>query len=243
MATVTCENESSGAQIGKDGGQLWGPRVNLADLKDLYRPQQVKRFSDIPGNIDNLAMTTVDTILVRDLGEFTVVFRGYVRVARAHPTTDDWESSEVYTNMLDMQMHGEAEGLGPVDVRINPNVVCAGQIATPQICKTACLPMPAKNCRIATSVFFDVHKLGKTLFNKEPIMLCIDGITTMPPGGAHGYARFHNILPLYDLADPEGKPVAWLTRLEFDMGDYISDNEGEAYRKRREELMAKYGLN
>jgi hypothetical protein len=218
------------AKDSKPTGTPWGPQVDHSVLKDLYRPQQIARFCDIPGGIDNLAMTTIDSFLVPDLGEFTVVFKGYVRVARAQPTTDNWATSVVYTNMLDMKMHADSKEVGPIDVRINPNVVCAGQIITPMAAKIAELDSPAKNCRIAVSVFFDVPKMGTTLFNKEPILLCIDGITTMPPGGAHGIGRFHNQLPLYNLADPDGTPAAWLTRLEFDMGDYITEEQARTYR-------------
>jgi len=210
---------------------LWGPRVDHSQLKDLYHPQEAKRFCDIPAGIDNLAMTTIDRFVVRGLGEFTAVFKGYVRVARAQPTTDAWNSSEVFTNMLDINMTAETAAVGPIHVRINPDVVCAGQIMSPFTAEMAVLDLPAKNCRIAVSVFFELPKLDKTLFNKEPILLCIDGITTMPPGGAHGVGRFHNVLTLYDLAAPADPPVAWLTSLDFDMGNYITETDALAYRQ------------
>jgi Family of unknown function (DUF6073) len=209
-------------------GTPWGPKVDHKALSDLYSPQNVSRFGDIPGGIDNLKMTTVDSFLIPGIGELTAVFRGYVRVARAAPTTNDWATSVVYTNMIDMLMYAETEALGPLRVRINPSLVCAGQITTPQTAKMSNLNLPAKNCRIAVSAFFDVLNQGLTLFNKEPILLCIDGITTMPPGGAHGIGRFHNTLPLYNNAEPDGEPAAWLTRLEFDMGDYITPAEKQA---------------
>jgi len=209
-----------------DTGTLWGPQVDHTQLKDLYAPQQVgPRFCDIPAGIDNLKMTTIDTFLIPGKGEVTAVFKGYVRVARAAATTDNWATSVVYTNMLDIVMSGQADAVGTINVSINPNVICAGQITTPYTAQLAALDVPAKNCRIAVSTLFEIPKLGVTLFNKEPIMLCIDGITTMPPGGAHGIGRFHNTLPLYNLADPNGTPAAWLTRLEFDMGAYITEDE------------------
>lgn len=211
-------------------GTLWGPRVDANQLKDLYHPQELKRFRDIPGGIDNLAMTTVDTFYIPGMGETTAVFKGYVRVARASPTTDTWKTSVVYTNMLDINMKGESDMIGPIKVRINPDRICAGQITTPLVAQIAGLEEPAKNCRIAVSVFFDVPRMNMTLFNKEPIMLCIDGITTMPPGGAHGVGGFHKQLPLYNTADPDGSPVAWLTRLDFDMGGYLEEEAALAFR-------------
>lgn len=212
-------------------GMQWGKPVDGSKLRDLYHPQQVSRFADIPGGIDNLKMTTIDSFFIPGVGEVKdVVFKGYVRVVRASPTTDNWATSIVYTNMVDMRLRGETEATGPINVRCNPlvtsgEVVCSGQIVTPPEGQLAGTDTPAKDCRIAVSAFFEVPKLGVTLFNKEPIMLCIDGITTMPPGGAHGVGRFHKRLPLYNTADPDGPQAAWLTKLEFLMGDYITEEE------------------
>ena len=211
-------------------GTPWGPQVDYSELPDLYAPQNIARMCDIPAGIDNLAMTTVDTFYVPGIGEFTAVFKGYVRVVRAEPTTDNWATSVVYTNMIDMSLHADTDAVGPIHVRINPDVVCAGQIVTPRLAELAELEAPAKNCRIAVSAYFDIPRMDMTIFNKEPILLCIDGITTMPPGGAHGVGRFHNQLPLYSTADPDGIPAAWLQRLEFDMGNYLPEAEALSYR-------------
>ena len=225
MSSVVTRNEEFNT------GMQWGKPVDSSTLKDLYYPQQISRFRDIPGGIDNLKMTTIDSFLIPEVGEVKdVVFKGYVRVVRASPTTEDWATSIVYTNMVDMRLRGETEAVGPINVSCNPRVtsgevVCSGQIVTPPEGQLACTDTPAKDCRIAVSAFFDIPNLGVTLFNKEPIMLCIDGITTMPPGGAHGVGRFHKRLPLYNLADPDGRQAAWLTKLEFLMGDYITEEE------------------
>jgi len=228
---------------------LWGPQVDLTGKKDLFWPQNVARFADIPGGIDNLRMTTVDTFEVPDqngrLQEFTTVFRGYVRVVRDDPTTSDWRTSIVYTNMIDMQMESEETPFGKIQVQMRPGTICSGQITTPRAAQVAAVDAPAKDCRIAVAALFTIPRMPVsngsgvqvaevTLFNKEPIMLCIDGITTMPPGGAHGVGGFHKRLPLYDYArcdDPRIRPLAWLTRLDFDMGDYLPEEQALAYHR------------
>lgn len=235
MTTLVDVNQVKADQKQPTPGMLWGPRVDYSQLEDWYAPREISRFKDIPGGIDNLAMTTVDRFVFRGMNqEFEAVFKGYVRVARASATTDCWATSEVYTNMLDMQMTAETDVVGPIHVRINPNVLCAGQIMTPFNTREIGVESPAKNCRIAVAIYFDIPKMELTLFNKEPIMLCIDGITTMPPGGAHGIGRFHNVLPLYNLAEPDGSPIAWITKLDFIMGGYLTEAEGKAFLARRE---------
>jgi len=224
--------------------------VDLSGKKDLFWPQNIARFADIPGGIDNLRMTTVDTFEVPDqdlkLQEFTTVFKGYVRVVRDDPTTSDWRTSVVYTNMIDMQMESEETPFGRIRVQIRPGTVCSGQITTPRVAQAAGVEAPAKDCRIAVAALFTIPQFPLikdrkvqvqevALFNKEPIMLCIDGITTMPPGGAHGVGGFHKRLPLYNYAhhdDPSIRPLAWLTKLDFDMGDYLPEEQAEAYHRR-----------
>jgi len=199
----------------------WGPRVDLRELNDLYSPQTVMPFTPPPPGIDNLGISSTDTFMVPGIGEFTVQFNGYVRVARSRPTADDWTSSEVYTNLIDMCMRGEAPGIGEIVVTLNADVLSTGMLRTPfaDLNKV----QPEKACRMAVAAEFSMPQLGKTLFNKEPIELTIDNVRAIPPAGNPGEGRIYHILPLFDRADPEGPPAAYLTSLKFAMGNYVTE--------------------
>lgn len=206
----------------------YGPRVDLTQLANLFAPQTVTPFTPPPAGIDNLGITSTDTFVVPGVGEATVDFRGYVRVARSNPTASGWSEAEVYTNLIEMRLVGEAPQLGQIIVTLNPNVLSTGQIKTPfgsDACDDA-----AKACRMAVGATFEVPRLGKVLFNKEPILLTIDNVRSIPPAGNPGEGRIYELLPLYDRADPDGRPAAYLTRLKFAMGTYLSEADLAAYR-------------
>jgi hypothetical protein len=199
----------------------WGPRVDLKELNDLFSPQTVTPFTAPPPGIDNLGISSTDTFMVPGIGEFVVDFTGYVRVARSRPTAADWTRSEVYTNLIEMCMRGEAPGIGPIVVTLNPDVLSTGMLKTPfaDMDKT----QPEKACRMAVAARFSLPKLNKTLFNKEPIELTIDNVRAIPPAGNPGEGRIYQILPLFDQTDPEGPPAAYLTSLKFAMGNYVTE--------------------
>jgi hypothetical protein len=199
----------------------WGPRIDLRDLHDLYSPQTVEPFTPPPPGIDNLGISSIDTFMVPGVGEFTVEFTGFVRVARSQPTAKDWTSSEVYTNLIDMCMRGEAPGIGPIVVTLNSDVLSTGMLRTPFADMNKV--QPEKACRMAVAAKFELPQLGKTLFNKEPIELTIDNVRAIPPAGNPGEGRIYQLLPLFDRADPEGPPAAYLTSLKFAMGNYVTE--------------------
>jgi hypothetical protein len=74
---------------------------------------------------------------------------------------------------------------------------------------------------MAVAAQFDMPKLGKTLYNKEPVVLTIDNVRSIPPAGNPGQGQIYRMLPLFDRADPNGKPIAYLTSLKFAMGTYL----------------------
>ncbi len=76
---------------------------------------------------------------------------------------------------------------------------------------------------MAVGALFYLPKLDMTLFNKEPILLTIDNVRSIPPAGNPGEGRIYQMLPLYNRTDPEGKPAAYLTSLKFAMGSYITE--------------------
>jgi hypothetical protein len=204
----------------------WGPRIALEELANLYDPQTVQPYTPPAPGIDNLGITSVDTFMIPGKGEVTVEFKGYVRVARSEPTTTSWNDSEVYTNLIEMCMRGEAPGIGPIVVTLNPDILSTGQLRTPWAAQ--CEAQPEKACRMAVAAHFDLPQLGKTLFNKEPIELTIDHVQMIPPAGNPGEGRIYQVLPLFDTEDPDGRPAAYLTSLQFRMGNYVKQAQIES---------------
>lgn len=203
---------------------VYGPRVNLEGVPDVFAGADVVQWTTPEPGIDNLGISSVDTFAVPGLGEFTVPFDGWVRVVRSEPTADEWADAEVYTNLIEMRMVGSCEELGTITVTLNPNCLSAGQIRTPFDPYAGEGPS-AKACRMAVGAIFDVPKLGLTLFNKEPVILTIDDVRSIPPAGAPGKGQIYRMLPLYDAANPDSEPVAYLTSLRFAMGGYLGEGE------------------
>lgn len=205
----------------------WGPRVNLAGLRDLYAPRQVEPFTVPPGGIDNLALHSTDMFTIPGRGEFTVDFKGYFRVARANPTTNDWATSEVRVNIVELKLFGQHDDIGEIVVSLNPDIVSSGQIFS------TTGPNQAKACRIATGAVFDLRQLGVIVFNKEPILLMNENVTRIPPvDDPSGHALLFK-LPLYNRADPYGEPVASLDSLRYGADNYITESEAKIFREGR----------
>ena len=207
----------------------WGPRIDLNTLKDVFAPQTVPTFTPPRPGIDNLGISSTDTFMIPGMGEFIVDFKGYVRVARSVPTTDEWNTSEVYTNLIEMRMRGSAEGIGEIEVTLNSECLSTGMLKTP-FADMAC-EQPEKACRMAVSAVFDLPKMGVQLVNKEPILLTIDNVRAIPPAGNPGKGQIYQLLPLYNAKDLDGPPAAYITALKFVMGTYLTESEVDALRK------------
>jgi hypothetical protein len=203
----------------------WGPRIDLTQVSDVFAPQTVPEFTPPHPGIDNLGISSTDTFMIPGKGEVTVDFKGYVRVARSQPTTSDWVTSEVYTNLIEMRMYGESEQTGPIIVRLNPDCLSTGMLRTPWA-DMSCA-QPEKACRMAVSAVFDLPNLGVKLFNKEPILLTIDNVRAIPPAGNPGQGQIYQLLPLYNVNDPDGAPASYITALKFAMGTYLTKEELE----------------
>lgn len=205
-------------------GLVWGPRVDLTRLEEKYAPQRVEEFKVPPGGIDNLALHSTDVFAIPGRGEFTVEFEGYFRVARANATTQDWATSEVRVNIIDLKLFGQHEDLGKIVVSLNQDIVSTGQIFP-----TTGSDQP-KACRIATGVIFDLGQLDINVFNKEPILLMNENVTRIPPvDDPSGHALLFK-LPLYNSKDPDGEPVAYLTSLRYGADNYITESEAKSFQ-------------
>lgn len=208
----------------------YGPKIELDGVRDLYDgDQKVVPYTPPESGIDNLGIRSVDEFRVPALGDEPIVveFRGWVRVVRSKPTTGEWKTTEVYTNLIDMHMSGECEELGKITVRLQPEILSTGCINTPYDGDDLDSETPDKACRMAVACEFEVPRIGKRLFNKEPVELTIDEVRSIPPAGNPGRGQIYRRLPLYDRDEPNGRPVAFLTSLNFSMGTYLSESQVE----------------
>jgi hypothetical protein len=203
---------------------LYGRPVETDGVPNLYSGTKVLPWTPPEGGIDNLGISSIDTFALPGVGEFTVPFSGWVRVVRSDPTSTDWHDAEVYTNLIEMKMTGENEHLGAITVTLNPDCLSAGQIRTPFDPYAGEGPS-AKACRMAVGCIFDMPKLNMKLFNREPVILTIDDVRTIPPAGAPGKGQVYRMMPLYNVQDPDGEPVAYLTSLRFNMGGYLNQED------------------
>lgn len=203
---------------------VFGRPVPLDGVPNLYEGSPVVKWATPEAGIDNLGIHSWDTFAIPGVGEFDVEFDGWVRVVRSEPTDNEWADAEVYTNLIEMKMVGESPELGTITVTLNPQCLSAGQIRTPFDPYAGEGPS-AKACRMAVGCLFDIPKLGKTLFNKEPVILTIDDVRSIPPAGAPGKGQIYRMLPLHDTRDPDGLPVGYLTSLRFAMGGYLTKNK------------------
>jgi len=157
------------------GGVEWGPRVNLSGLKENYKGTKVEPYTATPAGIDNLALHSTDVFTIPGKGEYSVDFSGYFRVARDHPTTTDWTTFSIFVNIIDLRLYGKHKELGNIAVSLNPEILSTGQLFP------AATARGAAKCRIATGVVFDLPQLGLSVFNKEPILLMNEHVTSIPP--------------------------------------------------------------
>jgi len=220
---------------GPDPAVEWGPRVNLAGLKENFAPQEVKEYTVPPGGIDNLALHSTDVFEIPGHGRFEVDFKGYFRVARAQPSSFEWGVPTIRVNIVDLKLFGQHEKLGEIGVSLNPNILASGQIfpfLRPRQ-KTDPPPTEPTSCRIAVGAVFNVTGIQTALFNKEPILLMNEHITKIPPvDDPNGHALLFR-LPLFNVEDPQGEPVAFLTSLRYGADDYLTKAQVSAIRERR----------
>ncbi|GAB3159135.1 hypothetical protein GCM10027290_63610 [Micromonospora sonneratiae] len=202
----------------------YGRPVTTDGVPNVYAGAPVVPWTPPEPGIDNLGISSVDTFAVPGVGEYTVEFKGWVRVVRSTPTSDEWSNAEVYTNLIEMKMVGECEELGRITVTLNPECLSAGQIRTPFDPYAGEGPS-AKACRMAVGAIFDMPKLGLKLMNREPIILTIDDVRSIPPAGAPGKGQIYRMMPLYDINAADDEPIAYLTSLRFAMGGYLAPEQ------------------
>jgi hypothetical protein len=214
----------------------WGSRVDLKGLQDNFAPQQVKDFTVPPGGIDNLGLHSTDVFEIPGQGRFEVDFNGYFRVARAQPKSFEWGVPMIRVNIIDLRLFGQHDSLGEIGVTLNPDILASGQIFPTSMraekADTTTDPAVAQ-CRIAVGAVFTLPALGAALFNKEPILLMNKNLRRIPPvDDPNGHALLFK-LPLFNIQDPHGEPMAYLTSLQYGADHYLTREEVNSIRERR----------
>jgi uncharacterized protein DUF6073 len=215
----------------------WGPRVDLTGLKENFAPQQVKEFTVPPGGIDNLGLHSTDVFEIPGQGRFEVDFNGYFRVARANPSSYQWGTPMIRVNIIDLKLFGQHKQLGEIGVTLNPDILASGQIfpanMSTSAAQTTVTTTEVAQCRIAVGAVFTIPAIGAALFNKEPILLMNEKLTKIPPvDDPNGHALLFK-LPLFNVQDPHGEPIAYLTSLRYGADHYLSRDEVKSIRERR----------
>jgi Family of unknown function (DUF6073) len=215
----------------------WGPRVNLTGLKENFAPQEVHDYTVPPGGIDNLGLHSTDVFEIPGRGQFEVDFHGYFRVARANPASFDWGAPMIRVNIIDLRLFGQHDQLGEIGVNLNPDILASGQIFPTSMgrprTKEATTNPEAAACRIAVGAVFTIPAINAALFNKEPILLMNENLTRIPPvDDPNGHALLFR-LPLYNVKDPNGEPMAFLTSLRYGADNYLTKAEFRAIRERQ----------
>jgi hypothetical protein len=178
---------------------------------DMARTNAVRLFQVPAPGQDYLQFTVWDTIEIPGVGTDTVELNGTYRIARLEPTTRDWRTAAMNIQLLDMDVHGASNVLGPVSVALNGDNV--GRVSPTTSDRTP------KACVVEGKVKITLNKLGVTVFNKQAVPLS-HYITHIPPIGQGGSSPDVRI-PLYNVADPDGAPVAYLLRVRTQIGGYI----------------------
>lgn len=182
---------------------------SLADLRVLSMPE---------GGVDKLNFIAWDTIEVIGFGEDTIELRGHYVIDRANPTDSDWANASVDIRMLEMDVRGVSEKFGPVHASVNDEIGIKSQ---GQVRKGTVYPDNAdspKLCEMEGYMKFELPEAQMTVFNKEKILLQ-HKITHIPPigqGGGTGDVAIN----LYNMADPNGPPVAILKRVKTHIGSW-----------------------
>jgi hypothetical protein len=214
----------------------WGPRVNLKGLRENFAPQEVKDFTVPPGGIDNLGLHSTDVFEIPGRGRFEVNFDGYFRVARANPASFEWGTPMIRVNIIDLRLFGQHEQLGEIGVTLNPDILATGQIFPTSMggAQTkADSGTEVAACRIAVGAVFTMPTLNVVVFNKEPILLMNENLTRIPPvDDPNGHALLFR-LPLYNVREPQGEPIAFLTSLRYGADNYLTKDEFRVIRERR----------
>lgn len=205
---------------------VWGERVDPSGLPELFKgegaPERHVRYKVPEPAIDNMHLRAVDTFFLPGRGLFTVPLAGYFQVTRGEPSSYDWDEVDMVVNYTDLKLFGNDDDLGSVTVDLNPNVLSGGEIYHTEATVT--------KCRIAVGAQFHLHDVGVTVFNKEPILLKNPEMKGIPTVGEGGPAAVHD-LPLYNVDDPDGRPLAYLTDLQYTVLNYMNRDEALRYRQ------------
>jgi hypothetical protein len=184
---------------------------SLAELRVFTMPE---------GGLDRLSFVTWDVLEVLGLGEDAIEFQGHYAIERKNPTSADWREASVDIYMRELALGGISEKFGRVKVSTNDAQNTSGGQVLAGVTYEGRTDSP-KLCVMQGYMKFDLLDLGLSVFNKEPIVLR-HNITHIPPvgqGGGTGPVAVN----LYNVADPNGAPVAVLRQVKTHIGAWLTE--------------------
>lgn len=210
--------------------------LNETELAKLHQSQaervlapNVKRVRDLQksvmpeGGVDRLKFFTWDTIEVPGMGEDVIFLRGNYVIEREDPTSASWEEASVNIWMRELSVAGVSRKFGRVRVSVNDQIGkrSGGQVRPGTVYDE--LPDSPKMCEMYGYMQFEMLDAGITVFNKTAIELR-HRITTIPPIMEGGGTDEGVVTPLYDVARPDGEPVAFLKKVKTHIAGWLTDD-------------------
>lgn len=187
--------------------------------------EELQPFKMPEGGEDLLEFVALDTIEVPGIGEETIELVGSYLIEREHPSSSDWNDAAIKIRMKGLDVEGESATLGKIKVSTNPEYKTSEGNVTSGTAFPVVNTGAPKYCEMHNYAKFELPDLGLTAFNKEPIELK-HTITHVPPvgqGGGTGEIR----IPLYNVKDPDGEPVAFLKKVKTHIGNFLKKKETE----------------
>lgn len=214
MATTLNETELAKLHQSQTGAVLAPSVKRLADLH---------KFEMREGGVDRLKFFTWDTIMVPGIGEDVVFLRGNYVIEREDPTSADWDQASVHIHMRELSVAGVSEKFGRVRVGVSHETgrESGGQVLPGTVYEG--LPQSPKMCEMHGYMQFELLDHGLTVFNKTAIELR-HRITSIPPVGEGGGTEEGVVTPLYNLAKPDGEPVAYLRKVKTHIAGWLTDD-------------------
>ena len=189
---------------------------------NLTRTKAVRLFEIPPPGEDLLAFTVWDTIEVPGRGTDVLEATGTFRILRKEASCKEWgDGGRMEIEIVDMELQGTSKLLGDVTVHLRRDPESRhgtyGYVLFPDD------PCSPAGCEIDAAIEFTLEDSGVTLFNKKTVPLT-SMITRIPPIGQGPRSPEEGMrIPLYDVKDPKGPPVAHLLDVRTEVGPYVHE--------------------
>lgn len=135
----------------------------------------VEPYTVPPAGVDTVEINLEETYSVEGVGSDTVKLSGSLIANRGAPLVDpevksvDWKTSTVVASFQSLDVRGESDVFGPVNVSLDPTIPSFGVVRE-------------GNCRATIAVVVSMPKHDLVVRSKEPVQLH-SKVKTVPPIG------------------------------------------------------------